>query len=98
MTGRIRKIWGAPFAVLSVAAFGAGLFFHHQALEAAASEAARVELGSCCHPAPSAAPPAPGPNGKETRSKLALGAGLLFLAAAIAPAALGREGDASRAG
>ena len=79
MTGGIRKFWGAPFAVLSVAAFGAGVFFHQQALQAAASEAARQELGSCCHPAEAAPAPASAPAGKETRSKLALGAGLSTL-------------------
>jgi uncharacterized membrane-anchored protein len=93
VTGRIRKIWGAPFAVLSVAALGAGVSFHRQALRAAASEAARQELGSCCHRAGAAAPLSPVSNAKDTRSKLALGAGLVFLVAAIAPAALAREGD-----
>jgi hypothetical protein len=92
MTGRLRRIWGVPFAVLSVAAFGAGLVFHQQALRAATSEAAVQELGSCCHPAEPVAPAAPESKGKETRAKFALGAGLLFLAAAIAPAALSREG------
>jgi uncharacterized membrane-anchored protein len=91
--GTIRTIWGAPFAVLSVAAFGVGVLFHQQALRAAASEAARQELGSCCHPAAAAEPAgATESTHKETRSKLALGAGLFFLAAAIAPAAMGRSG------
>jgi len=40
----IRRVWGAPFAVLSVAAFGVGALFHHQALDAAASETARKKF------------------------------------------------------
>jgi hypothetical protein len=92
MSIRIRRAYGVPFGILSAGAFAAGLLFHHQALDAAASEAARQELGSCCHPAKKGAEGAsPESARRETRSKAALGASLLFLAAAVAPAALARS-------
>ena len=95
MNSRIRRVWGVPFGILSVGAFALGLLFHHQALAAAASEAARQELGSCCHPAPAAANRAASESkSRETRSKASLVASLLFLAAAVAPAALSRTEQA----
>ena len=94
----IRRAWGAPFAVLALGAFVLGGVFHHQALEAAASEAARQELASCCHPAADAAGDKVSadmvnkvPEDKERRSKVALTTGVLLLGAAVLPAAFAAE-------
>ena len=96
----IRRAWGAPFAVLALGAFVLGGVFHHQALEAAASEAARQELASCCHPAEGEAggrvaadrvPENKVPEDKERRSKVALTTGVLLLGAAVLPAAFTAE-------
>ena len=86
----IRRAWGAPFAVLALGAFVLGGVLHHQALEAAASEAARQELASCCHPAEGAAGDKV-PEDKERRSKVALTTGVLLLGAAVLPAAFAAE-------
>ena len=97
MSGEIRRSWGVPFAALSAAAFALGFLFHHQALRAAESEAARKEIGSCCHPAegPSDQPAAASAS-KETRSRAALAAGVLLLGVAVAPAAFSRGGNGPR--
>jgi hypothetical protein len=81
-----------PFAILAVAAFALGVLFHHQALEAAVSEAARKELGSCCNPVPAVPGTANESSQKERRSKAAIVAGLVLLGAAVAPAALASVG------
>lgn len=99
MNRTIRRVWGAPFAVLSVAAFGLGALFHHQAVDAAASEAARKELGSCCHPAEeTSAQSATESKTRENRSKIALAAGVLLLGAAVVPAALAGDESGRQAG
>jgi hypothetical protein len=81
-------MWGVPLAALSLSAFVLGALFHHQALNAAATEAARKELGSCCHPAPAETGKTSESGEKEGRAKAALLAGLALLGAAVAPAAL----------
>jgi len=80
-------------AVLAVGAFVLGGVLHHQALEATASEAARKELGSCCHPGEAAAAVSRSevPTEKERRAKIALTSGLLLLGAAVLPAAFAAE-------
>ncbi len=99
MTGRIRRAWGLPFAVLSAAAFGLGVLFHQQALRAAASEAARQELGSCCHPAEESPTKAAAESrSKETLAKVALSLGVLLLGAAVVPAALAKDETGPDAG